>query len=293
VLWVNVPIVAVCVLLVFPLLTETRTHESVRVFDFAGAITVTAGLTLLVYTLVEAPTRSPQQTLWSVAGVLALLTAFVVIERRSRGPLVDLTIFRLRTLTGANVTGVLVGGVVVPMFFFLSLYLQNVLRYDAITTGLCLVPMCLATFGISLGLSSTLVTRLGYKPVLATGMALLAGGLLWLGQASPRGDFLNDLLAPGLVAGAGLGFAFAPLFVAASTGVGWQQAGLASGLINTSQQLGGALGLAVLSGVAVAQHTAATPEALTSSYNTAFVGAAVIAGLGLLATAILIRPRSE
>jgi len=298
VLWINVPIVAVCALLVVPLLAETRAGSPTRVFDFAGAVTVTVGLTMLVYALIEAPGVGwgSVQTVGSLLGVLVLLTAFVVIERRSQAPLVDLGIFRIRTLTGANVVGTIAGGIVVPMFFFLSLYMQNVLHFDAITTGLCLVPMCVVTFGTSLGLGSTLVTKLGYKPVLALGMALLAAGLAWFGQASPSGSFLGDLFGPGLVAGAGLGLVFAPLFVAASAGVSWQQAGLASGLINTSQQLGGALGLAVLSSIAFAligQRTDASPEVLTGGYTAAFFGTAVLAALGLLVTVTVIRTRDS
>ncbi len=298
VLWINVPIVAVCVLLAVPLLAETRASSPNQIFDIVGATTVTTGLTLLVYALIEAPNTGwgSRQTVASFLSATVLLTAFVIIERRSRGPLVDLTILRIRTLTGANVAGILVGGVLMPMFFFLSLYMQNVLHYDAITTGLCLVPMCLMTFGVSLWLGSALVTKVGYKPVLAGGMALLAVGLVWFGQASPDGSFLVDVLGPGLVAGAGLGLAFPPLFVAASTGVSWQQAGLASGLINTSQQLGGVLGLAVISSIAftrIEQHAAATPEVLTNGYTAAFLGAAMIAALGLVVTSTLIRTRDS
>jgi MFS family permease len=298
VLWINVPIVAVCVLFVRPLLAETRAGSPARVFDVAGAATVTAGLTLLVYTLIEAPGVGwgSVRTVGSLLGVLVLLAAFIGIERRSRAPLVDLGIFRIRTLTGANVVGTITGGIVVPMFFFLSLHMQNVLHYDAITTGLCLVPMCVVTFGISLGLSSALVTKLGYKPVLAMGMALLAAGLTWFGQATAGGGFLSDLLGPGLVAGAGLGLVFAPLFVAASAGVGWDQAGLAGGLINTSQQVGGALGLAVLSSIAFAiigRNPDAATEVLADGYTVAFSGAAVLAVLGLLMAVTLIRTRDS
>jgi EmrB/QacA subfamily drug resistance transporter len=287
VLWINVPIIAVCVLLVRPLLAETRAGSAARVFDFAGAATVTVALTWLVYTVIEAPGAGwgSVRTVGSLLGVLALLTAFTGIERRSRAPLVDLGIFRIRTLTGANVAGVVAGGIVVPMFFFLSLHMQNVLHYDAITTGLCLVPMCVVTFGTSLGFSSALVTKLGYKPVLAMGMALLAAGLIWFAQATAGGSFLSDLLWPGLVAGTGLGLVFAPLFVAASAGVSWDQAGLAGGLINTGQQLGGALGLAVLSGTAT--------EIPAAGYGAAFSGAAVLAVLGLLVTLALIRTRDS
>lgn len=288
VLWINVPIVACCALLTVPLVAETRADASTRVFDVAGAATVAAGLTLLVYALIEAPV--------ALVGAVALLGAFVVIERRSAAPLVDLSIFRLRTLTGANVAGVIVGGVLMPMFFFLSLHMQDVLRYDAITTGLCLVPMSVVTFAVSLGLASRLVTRFGFKPVLAAGMTLLAAGLAWLGLATPHGSFLSDLLVPGLVAGAGLGLTFTPLFVAASTGVAWQRAGLASGLINTSQQIGSALGLAVVAGIAfarIAQRPVTTAEVLTDGYTTAFVLAAGLAVLGLIATAVLIPTRDS
>ncbi|QWF78225.1 MFS transporter [Amycolatopsis sp. CA-230715] len=287
VLWINVPVVVACVLLVRPLLAGTRAPSGDRVFDLAGAATVTAALTLLVYTLVEAPRAGAVQLFGSLLGVLVLLAAFVAIERRSRAPLVDLATFRLRTLTGANVAGILTGGVVVTMFFFLSLLLQNVLGYDAITTGLSLVPMCLVSFGIALGLASALVTKHGYKPVLTGGLALFAAGLAWLSLFSPGDGFVFSVLAPELVAGAGLGLVFAPLFVAASTGVGWQQAGLASGLINTSQQLGGALGLAVVSAVAFTGDT--SPEGLARDYGTAFLSCAVIAALGVVATAFLIR----
>lgn len=293
VLWINVPVVAVCLPLAVALLTETRDRSPNQVFDFAGAATSTVGLALLVYALIKAPEAGWGSGARIASGLaaIALIGAFVLIERHSRGPLVDMTIFRIRTLTGANVAGIIVGGVLMPMFFFLSLYLQNVLHYDAVTTGLCLVPMCLTTFGTSLGLGSKLVTKQGYKPVLAIGMGLLVVGLAWLGQASPRGSFLVDILGPGLVAGAGLGLTFVPLFVAAATGVDWQQAGLASGLINTSQQLGGALGLAVLSGVAFARTNRhpATSETLTAGYTAAFLGDALIAALGLLATITLIR----
>ncbi|WP_207916424.1 MFS transporter [Micromonospora sp. KC723] len=298
VLWINVPIVACCLLLVVPLLAERRTDISDRVFDFAGATTVTAALTLLVYTLIEAPAWGwgSIRTIGSGAGVVVLFAAFVIVERRSREPLVDLTIFRIRSLTGANLAGAVAGGLVVPMFFFLSLYLQNVLRYDAITTGLCLVPMCVVTFGISLTLGSTLVTKWGYQPVLATGMALLGVGLAWFGRAASDGSFAVDVLAPGLVAGAGLGLVFTPLFVAAATGVDWRRAGLASGLINTSQQIGGALGLAVLSSVTFArleEGNVATAETLTDGYTAAFDGAAVVAGIGLLVTVTVIRARDS
>jgi hypothetical protein len=247
-----------------------------------------------VFSLIEAPDMgwSAARTVSAALCAVAFLAAFVLVERRSRGPLVDLTIFRIRTLTVANATGVLLGAAVLPMFFFLSLYLQNVLRYSAIAAGLCLVPMCLMTFGVSLGLTSKLMTALGYKPVLVIGMALLAAGLAWFGHVLPHGSYMADILGPGLLAGAGLGLGFAPLFAAAATGVSWHQAGLASGLINTSQQVGGALGLAVLSSIAAldtGQGVPATPDTLTDGYRAAFDGAAIVAILGGLVIITLIR----
>lgn len=298
ILWINVPIVAVCVAAVRPLLTESRAGAVSRVFDLAGAITVTGGLTLLAYALVESPAmgRLSGRTVLTLVTALVMLAAFVVIERRSSNPLVDLTIFGLRNLTGANIAGLIIGGIIAPMFFFLSLYMQNVLGYDAIMTGLCLLPMCVVAFGTSIWLGGGLITRLGYKAVLATGLTALGAGLIWLGGIRSDGSFAADLLAPSLIIGAALGLVFAPLFVAASTGVSWDQAGLASGLINTSQQVGGALGLAVLSGIAfvvIDSHGTATPEALTSGYRIAFIGAAVLAVIGLVVTATVIRSRNR
>lgn len=273
VLWINVPIVVVCVPLAFALLAESRAGTATRVFDLAGAVTVTAALTLLVYALIE--------TWWVAIVSFVLFGIFVLIERRSSAPLVELAIFGNRTLTRANLAGILIGAALIPMFFFLSLYMQNVLHYDAITTGLWLVPMSLVAFGISLGLGSFLVTKLGYRPVLGAGMACLAIGLVWFAQASPHGSFLTELLVPSLIAGAGLGLAFPPIYVAAATGVDWQQAGLASGLINTSQQFGSALGLAALS------------TTLTTSYPAAFFGAAGFALLGLLLALIPARAQTR
>jgi EmrB/QacA subfamily drug resistance transporter len=298
VLWINVPIVAACLLAVLPLLARTPCATRTLSFDCVGAATLTGGLALLVFALIEAPDTgwSAAPTVGAALCAVVLLAAFVLVEQRSRGPLVDLTIFRIRNLTAANVTGILLGAALMPMFFFLSLYLQNELRYSAIAAGLCLVPMCLMTFGVSLGLASKLTTTLGYKPVLAIGMALLAAGLAWFGQVPPHGSYAADILGPGLIAGAGLGLAFAPLFAAAATGVSWHQAGLASGLINTSQQIGGALGLALLSSIAVintGRGVPPTPETLTEGYRAAFNGAAIVATLGMLVTIALIRTRTS
>ena len=158
-------------------------------------------------------------------------------------------IFRLRTLTGANVVGLLVGASLFSMFFFITLYMQQVLGYSAIEAGLAYLPLAV-TIIIAAAIASQLVTRIGFKPVLATGMALIAVALAWFSQVSVGGSFLSDILGPSLLAATGLGFAFVTTTIAAVSGVRDQESGLASGLINTSQQIGGALGLAVLATIA-------------------------------------------
>ena len=216
---------------------------------------------MLVYALVEAPNAGwgSGQTIGLLAAAVALLGAFVVIEHRAAAPLVPFSIFRIRTLTGANVVGVLTGASLFSMFFFISLYMQNVLGYSAIKTGLSYLPLAV-TIILAAGVASQLVTRVGFKPVLAVGMALIAAGLAWFGQISPDGGFVGDVLGPSLLAAAGLGLAFVPQTIAAVSGVEEREAGLASGLINTSQQVGGALGLAVLATVAFTQIDDAADE---------------------------------
>ena len=177
------------------------------------------------------------------------MAAFVAIELRARKPLVPFSIFRIRTLTGANVVGLLVGASLFSMFFFISLYMQQVLGYSAIHAGLSYLPLALVIMA-SAGIASQLVTKVGYKPVLAAGMLFIVAGLLWFSRVSVGGGFLTDILGPSLFAAAGLGFAFVTTTIAAVSGVEENEAGLASGLINTSQQIGGALGLAVLSSIA-------------------------------------------
>ena len=209
-------------------------------------------------------------------------------------------IFRLRTLTGANVIGILTGASLFSMFFFISLYMQNVLGFSAIEAGLSYLPLAL-TIILTAGIASVLVTRVGFKPILAAGMALVAGGLLWFGQISADGSFVADVLGPSLLAAAGLGFAFVPQTIAAVSGVREHEAGLASGLINTSQQVGGALGLAVLSTVAFPQIEDAAIEAggpptaaiLTEGYADAFMVGAGIALIGVVVSLTLIRSRDS
>jgi EmrB/QacA subfamily drug resistance transporter len=298
VLWVNVPIGIAAAALAPSLIAESRSSSETRGFDFAGATAVTAGLATLVYGLVEAPDAGwgSTQTIGLLALSAVLLIGFYAIERRSAAPLVPFSIFRQRTLTGANVVGILTGASLFSMFFFISLYMQNVLGYSAIKTGVSYLPLAVSII-IAAGVASQLVTRIGFKPVLATGMLLIAGGLLWFGQISADGTYLSDLIGPMLLAAIGLGFAFVPQTIAAVSGVAEHEAGLASGLINTSQQVGGALGLAVLSTVAFPQIGDAAAAAggvpslaaLTEGYADAFMVGSLIAALGFVATLVLVR----
>jgi EmrB/QacA subfamily drug resistance transporter len=295
VLWVNVPIGLAAAAIAPRLLAESRADSATRTFDAAGALSVTAGLSLLVYALVDA-TRvgwGSTQTVGLLAVSALLLAAFVGIERKSSAPLVPFSIFRSRTITGANAVGLLIGASLFSMFFFISLYMQQVLGYSAIHAGLSYLPLAL-TIVVSAGIASQLTTRIGYKPVLAVGMAFIGAGLIWFSQVSAHGSFLSDILGPSLLAAIGLGLAFVPNTIAAVSGVADRDAGLASGLINTSQQVGGALGLAVLSTVANSvTGSAHTPAALTDGFQSAFLAGAGIAALGLAATLLLIRGRDS
>jgi EmrB/QacA subfamily drug resistance transporter len=301
VLWVNVPIGIAAAAITPSLVRETRSESATRSFDVAGAVSVTAGLSTLVYALVDAEDAGwgSGQTLGLLALAAFLIAAFVAIERRSRAPLVPFSIFRLRTLTGANVVGLLTGASLFAMFFFISLYMQQVLGYSAIRAGLSYLPLAL-TIILSAGFASQLVTKVGFKPVLAAGMLLVSAGLVWFGQVSAGGGFATDILGPSLLAAAGLGLAFVPQTIAAVSGVADHEAGLASGLINTSQQVGGALGLAVLATVAnsrtdnlLASGGAGRAEALSKGFQAAFLAGAAIALLGLVATLALIRSRDS
>src|SRR5262249_27834206 len=169
----------------------------------------------------------------------ALMAAFIAVELRAAKPLVPFSIFRIRTLTGANVVGLLVGASLFSMFFFITLYMQQVLGYSPIHAGLSYLPLSVVIIA-SAGIASQLVTKLGYKPVLAVGLLFIAAGLLWFSRVSVGGGFTTDILGPSIFAAAGLGFAFVTTTIAAVSGVEEHEAGLARGLINTSQQIGGA-----------------------------------------------------
>jgi EmrB/QacA subfamily drug resistance transporter len=291
VLWVNVPIGVAAAALAPRLIAETRAEGETRHFDVAGATTITLGLSALVFALLDAEDAGwgSAQTIGILAFSAIMLLAFVVIEQRSKAPLVPFRIFRLRTITGANVVGILVGASLFSMFFFISLYMQQVLGYSAIKAGLSYLPLAIAII-LSAGIASGLVTKVGFKPILATGMVLIATGLVWFSQISPDGTFLADILGPSLLAAVGLGFAFVPVTIAAVSGVDDREQGLASGLINTSQQVGGALGLAILAAIANSEiGTSRDPAVLTDGFSSAFLVGSVFAVLGLIATLFLIR----
>ena len=301
VLWVNVPVALVALALTPGLIPESRSESATRHFDAAGAVTVTAGLSVLAYAFLDAGNAGWGST--KIVSLLAisatLFAAFVAIELRSKAPLIPFRIFRLRTLTGANVVGILLGASLFSMFFFISLYMQQVLGYSPIHAGLSYLPLAL-TIIVAAGFGGQLVTRFGFKPILAAGLLFVSGGLAWFSQVSVGGGFLTDILGPSMLAAVGLGFGFVTSTIAAVSGVEEREQGLASGLINTSQQIGGALGLAVLSTIATSRtdHVMATgasslPNALTEGFQSAFLGGAVIAALGFVATLILIRTRDS
>ena len=301
VLWVNVPVSLVALALTPRLIPESRSEQATRHYDVAGAVSITAGLSLLAYALLDANSAGwgSTKTVGLLALAVALIGAFVVVELRSKAPLVPFRVFRLRTLTGANVVGLLLGASLFPMFFFISLYMQQVLGYSPLHTGLSYLPLAL-TIIVAAGVGGQLVTRFGFKPILAAGMLVVALGLLWFSRVSVGGGFLSDILGPSLLAALGLGFAFVTSTIAAVSGVEEREQGLASGLINTSQQIGGALGLAVLSSIAtsrtdhlLAGGASSLPVALTDGFQRALLGGAVIAALGFAATLILIHSRDS
>ncbi|MFF5078255.1 MFS transporter [Actinoplanes sp. NPDC000266] len=301
VLFVNVPIGALIIWQAPKRLIESTSGAQKRAFDLPGAITVSAGLALLVYTLVDADKAgwTSTTTLLRGLGALALLAAFTIIETRSRGPLLPLSTFSLRTLRGANVVGLLVGMALVSMFFLITLYLQQVLGFSALAAGFAYLPLSVSII-VAATAASTLVTRLGFKPVLMAGLAFVALGLAWFSQVRPDGSFAVDVLGPSVLAGIGLGLSFVPLTIAAVTGTTPEQAGLASGLINTSQQIGGALGLAILASIANSATTDALTSgvrdlkvALTDGFSDAFLVGACFAVAGIVLSAVLISTRDS
>lgn len=299
--FVNVPIGIAALLLSLRFITESR--AATRGVDVAGAISVTAGLTLLVYAIVKTQAYGwlSVETLALAGAALVLLAVFVLIERRSAAPLVRLGIFRTRSLTGANLAMLAVAGGMFAVFFFASIYVQEILGFSPVQAGLAFLPL---TAGIILfsGLAQQIISRVGVRWVAMVGMATAGVGLMLLSRAPVDGSYAADVLPGLLVMAAGLGLTFVPLTLIATTNVGDDDAGLASGLFNSSQQIGGALGLAILSTVAANTTSGALPagvtpthaqqaSALVDGFQMAFAVGAGLMLVGVIITAILIRRR--
>jgi EmrB/QacA subfamily drug resistance transporter len=301
VFFVTVPIAIVAAGLAPWTLAESHADNDVRTFDFPGAITVTAGLSLLVYAIVDAVNVGwgSSRTLLEITVAAALLIAFLLVERRQRDALMPFSIFRLRTLRGADAVGLLIGMGLFSMFFFITLYLQDVLHYSAIRTGVSYLPLAVGIV-VAAGIASQLVTRIGFKPTLVSGMLVITGGLVWFSRVPPTGSYVSNVLGPSLLAGVGFGFAFVAVTIAAVTGTEPHEAGLASGLINTAQQIGGALGLAILATIANSQtqnlvhsgiHSASI--SLTKGFDRAFLVAGGFTLIGAILALLMISSRDS
>jgi MFS family permease len=305
ILFINVPIAAAAALGTARFVAEGRDPARARSFDLAGALAATIGLSLLVLGIVRTDVVGwgSAEALGLMAGGVALLAVFVLIEARFAGqPLMPLRIYRSRTLSASNVVVLLVGAATFAMWFFLSLYLQQVRGYSAIRAGLAFLPMTLCIVAGST-FASRAVARLGTKPLLVAGMVAQGVGLLLFAGLSSSGSYAGQVLAPSLLVAIGIGLAFVPVTISAVAGVAPHEAGLASGLVNTSRLFGGALGLAVLAAIATAHtnHLLAThgthsaASALTSGFDLAFGVAAAIALAGAVIAVVglpRVRPRA-
>lgn len=294
--FINVPIAIVALLLTRKYVRESHTVGLARHFDTQGAVLVTASLMMLVYALTKATDAGwgSTQTIGFLAGSVVLMAGFLFVESRSKSPLMPLGFFKNRTATGANVIGFGLGTIVFGMFLLLSLYMPQVLGYSALKTGVAYLAVAL-TAVVASGIAQALVTRIGVKVALTIGMVLLGAGLLYFTQISVDGTYVGDLLPGFLLVGVGLGFSFVPVSIAALAGVKPHEAGLASGLINTSQQIGGALGVAILTTVAVTRAENQIADgtdarvAFTSGYGLAFWVGLLFAVVSLIATFVMLR----
>jgi EmrB/QacA subfamily drug resistance transporter len=290
VMFVN-PLAAVLVLGgIFWLLSDDRRRARLEDFDLRGAVLATGGMLLLVFALVKAPDQGwgSIRTLAELAGALALLGAFVVNERRRSNPLLPLSTFRIRGLAAADATQLIAFAGFLAMFFFLTLYMQNVLGYSPIQTGAAYLPVTFGV-GVAAGVTSQLLPRIGTRPMIVAGSLIAAGGVYWLSRIPVHGSYLADLLPGMIVMSLGLGAVFVAVTTAANAGVPADKAGLAAALLNASQQVGGALGLAIFSAIATSRtsHLLAghTPpaDALTSGFQRALLASSIF----LLAAAVV------
>jgi EmrB/QacA subfamily drug resistance transporter len=299
---VNVPVGVAALALALRFVPESRPEISHRTFDIAGALTVTGGLVVLVFAIVKAQAYgwTSLRTIGLIAAGIALLVAFVFVERRSPAPLVRLSIFRIRTLAVADTALLLVASGMFSMFFFASLYVQEVLGYSPLRAGLAFLPV---TAGIMIGAATAqqVIRRFGVRNVAVVGIAIATAGMAYLTQLPVHGSYVGDLLVGLLPMSIGMGLTFVPITLLGTGGVSGDDAGLASGLFNTAQQVGGSFGLAILATLA-ANHTSSLLHHATGSvsaqlaarvggYHVAFLGAAIVLGIGALLIAVTLRRR--
>ena len=291
VFYVNLPI-ALIVLALIPALMPGATARRGSV-DLAGAATATAGLALTVFGIVRAPEQGwgSAETLLVIAGGLALLAAFVAIQSQRREPLMRLGILRTPNLAAANLAQLLLGAAWIPMWFFLNLYLQEVLGYGAFEGGAALLPMTVAIMILMVVVAPRVINRFGFKAPIVAGMLILAAGMAVLSLVRPDGNFAADVLPASLIAATGMALAFIPSLGTAISSAKPEEGGLASGIVNTAYQVGSALGLAAMTAVATSQGADRLGNlgALTDGYSAAFLGAAGIAVVGALLAAALLR----
>jgi len=282
VFYVNPPICLLVLGATLWLISSERRRAQLANFDLLGAVLATGGMLLLVYGLVRAPAVGwgSTRTFIEFAGAIVLLVAFVINEQRSPNPLLPLSIFRVKGLAAADVTQLIGVAGFIAMFFFLTLYMQDVLGYSPIRTGLAYLPVT-AGVGMSAGVTSKLLSRIGTRPILVAGSLIAAGGVYWLAFVPVHGSYLTDVLPDMVMMSIGLGAEFVAATAAANAGVPFDKAGLAAALLNASQQLGGALGLAIFSAIATSRttHLLAThtpvPDALASGFHRALLAASL------------------
>jgi EmrB/QacA subfamily drug resistance transporter len=301
--FLNVPVGAVAIALTPFLLRESRAELAHRHFDVAGATSVTGGLMLLVYALTRATSdgwTSPV-TLGLLGGAAALIAAFLAIESRSRSPLLPLRIFRLRALTAANATMALVGAVTFSEFFVLTLYVQDVLRYSAVRSGVAFSAFALAVV-VASNLAQVVVGRIGVRATLISGLTLATVSLALLTRVPVDGSYFGDLFPAFLLGGTGLGFSFVPVTIASLAGVERADAGVASGLVNTSRQIGGAIGLAAISTIAASATSSyadahglavSSAAATVDGFHTSFVVLGSLLVAAIVVAGIFLRPAGE
>ena len=300
--FINVPAGLLVIGLSPWLLRESRADLQHRHFDFAGAASITSGLMLLVYAMTRATQHGwgTPETIGLLTASAALIGAFFAIELRSKAPLLPLRIFRLRTLSASNLSGLLMGGAIFSQFFLLTLYMQQVLHYSALETGVAYIGLTLTIIAFS-AVAQALVTRIGVRLVLPTGLFLSTIALVLFAQLPVHGHYWADLFPAFIISGLGLALAFVPMSIGALTGVSAEDAGIASGLINTNQQIGGAIGVALATTIAttftshyVSSHVGASAfsgGALTYGFQIAFYVLAGIAAVGAVLAAVMLESK--